>query len=95
MSDNLCFNVTNPQCLWLIIGFTGQFVFALRFFIQWLESEKAKKSIIPLSFWYFSVLGSIILLAYAIHRKDPVFIVGQSLGSFIYIRNIILRTKNE
>jgi lipid-A-disaccharide synthase-like uncharacterized protein len=75
---------------WLIVGFTGQILFSLRFFVQWLASEKEKKSVIPISFWYFSLGGSFLLLAYAIHRQDPVFILGQSLGFVIYIRNLVL-----
>lgn len=75
---------------WLIVGFTGQILFSLRFFVQWLASEKQKKSVIPLSFWYFSIGGSFLLLAYAIHRQDPVFILGQSMGFVIYIRNLML-----
>lgn len=80
----------NPSRLWLTIGFTGQFLFSLRFFLQWLKSEIAKKSVIPLTFWYFSILGGSTLLAYAIYKKDPVFIVGQALGLMIYFRNLYL-----
>ncbi len=75
---------------WLIIGFVGQAAFGARFIIQWIVSEKKGESTIPLAFWYCSIAGSIILLTYAIHKQDPVFIVGQSLGSIIYIRNLIL-----
>jgi lipid-A-disaccharide synthase-like uncharacterized protein len=82
---------------WLIIGFTGQILFSLRFFVQWVASERNKKSVIPLSFWYFSIGGSFLLLSYAIHRQDPVFILGQSMGFIIYIRNLVLidREKKE
>ena len=75
---------------WLVIGFAGQALFGMRFLIQWIISEKQGESVIPLPFWYFSIGGSIILLSYAIHKQDPVFILGQSLGSIIYIRNLIL-----
>lgn len=76
---------------WLLaIGFTGQGFFFMRFFWQWIVSEREKKSVIPISFWYFSLLGSIFLLTYAILRRDIVFIVGQSTGSIIYIRNLYL-----
>jgi lipid-A-disaccharide synthase-like uncharacterized protein len=78
------------ETIWLITGFAGQIVFFLRFLIQWLVSEKHKKSVIPVSFWYLSISGGLILLAYAIHRKDPVFIAGQSSGVLIYVRNLIL-----
>ena len=75
---------------WLIVGFVGQALFASRFFIQWLASERARQSVVPTAFWYFSLAGSAVLLAYAIHRADPVFIVGQSTGLFIYLRNLHL-----
>ena len=75
---------------WLIIGFIGQVAFGARFVIQWIVSEKKGESTIPLVFWYCSIIGSIVLLSYAIYREDPVFILGQSLGSIIYIRNLIL-----
>lgn len=80
--------------LWIIIGFVGQAVFSLRFIVQWIASEKEKKSVVPVMFWYLSIAGSLILLAYSIQRKDPVFILGQLTGSFIYFRNIAL-IKNE
>ncbi len=76
--------------LWLGLGFFAQLMFSARFLVQWLASEKAGKSIIPLLFWYLSIAGSVLLLAYSIHRKDPVFILGQSLGIFIYSRNLYL-----
>ena len=76
--------------LWLIVGFVGQALFASRFILQWLASERAKRSVVPTAFWYFSLAGSTVLLAYAIHRADPVFIVGQSTGLFIYLRNLHL-----
>ena len=73
---------------WLAIGFFGQALFSARFIVQWLTSERIKKSVIPTAFWYFSVAGGATLLAYAIHRRDPVFIVGQASGLFIYLRNL-------
>ena len=76
--------------LWLGIGFFGQAMFTGRFLVQWLASEKKQESYIPLAFWYFSISGGIILLAYAIHKQDPVFIFGQGLGVFIYLRNLHL-----
>jgi len=75
---------------WLILGFTGQLLFGLRFLVQWLCSERKKESYIPIIFWYFSIGGGIILLTYAIYRKDPVFIVGQSMGLIVYVRNLVL-----
>ena len=76
--------------LWLGLGFFAQLMFSARFLVQWLASEKAGKSIIPLLFWHLSIAGSVLLLAYSIHRKDPVFILGQSMGIFIYSRNLYL-----
>ena len=75
---------------WLIIGFVGQALFGARFIIQWVVSEKKGESTIPLAFWYCSIGGAIVLLSYAIYKQDPVFIVGQSLGSIVYVRNLIL-----
>jgi len=75
---------------WIAFGFAGQLLFSLRFLVQWVASEKKKESHIPLAFWYLSLSGSIILLIYAIQRRDPVFIVGQSTGFIVYIRNLML-----
>lgn len=75
---------------WYIWGFVGQFVFASRFLVQWIASERKKKSYIPLAFWYLSLGGAIMLLSYAIWRKDPVFILGQTFGMIVYIRNLML-----
>ncbi|BAI80456.1 lipid A biosynthesis domain protein [Deferribacter desulfuricans SSM1] len=80
--------MSKTEIIMLAIGFTGQFLFFMRFFIQWIYSEKMKKSVIPVAFWYFSLGGSICLLTYAILRKDIVFIVGQSTGFLIYTRNL-------
>ena len=76
--------------IWLGLGFFAHLLFSARFLVQWLASERAGKSIMPLLFWYLSIAGSGLLLAYAIHRKDPVFILGQSMGIFIYSRNLYL-----
>lgn len=75
---------------WVCIGLGGQVLFTGRFLVQWIASEKARKSVVPLSFWYLSLFGGLVLLAYAIYRKDPVFILGQSMGVFIYLRNLWL-----
>ena len=80
---------------WIIVGFIGQAFFFMRFLIQWIVSEKRGESTIPLAFWYCSIGGSIIILSYAIHRQDPVFILGQSMGSIIYIRNLILISRKN
>ncbi|MFN0263734.1 lipid-A-disaccharide synthase N-terminal domain-containing protein [Tepidamorphus sp. 3E244] len=81
--------------IWLAIGFVGQALFSGRFLVQWIASEKARKSIIPHAFWIFSVAGGATLLAYAIYKQDPVFITGQAAGLLIYSRNIyfILRER--
>ncbi len=80
--------------LWKVLGFTGQAIFGSRFLVQWLVSERRGQSVIPAYFWYASLLGSITLLAYAIHIGDPVFIVGQSFGLVVYSRNLVLRRRN-
>lgn len=79
----------------MILGFVGQFFFSMRFVVQWIASEKNKKSVVPLSFWIFSVLGSSLLLIYAIYRKDPVFILGQAPNLLIYFRNIWFIKRNN
>lgn len=75
---------------WLIVGFAGQILFFGRFLVQWLHSERLGRSVIPVSFWYMSLGGGLLLLAYSIYRRDPVFIVGQLVGGFAYIRNLVL-----
>ena len=76
--------------IWISIGFAGQALFSARFIVQWLASERVKRSIIPTAFWYFSLAGGLTLFAYAIHKQDPVFIVGQGLGLIVYLRNLYL-----
>ena len=78
-----------PQ-YWLYLGFAGQMLFGLRFLVQWVASERRGESVIPVYFWYLSLIGSLILLAYAIFRRDPVFILGQSTGFLVYTRNLML-----
>jgi lipid-A-disaccharide synthase-like uncharacterized protein len=75
---------------WIAFGFLGQAAFSARFLVQWLWSEKQGASVIPVWFWYFSLLGGLILTIYAIHRRDPVFIVGQGFGLLVYVRNLML-----
>jgi lipid-A-disaccharide synthase-like uncharacterized protein len=75
---------------WLLAGFGGQALFMLRFMLQWLHSERQHRSVIPVSFWYFSIAGAVVLLVYSVHRQDPVFICGQLLGVAIYLRNLHL-----
>jgi len=74
--------------IWLAIGFGAQALFFSRWVVQWIATEKKKKSTVPIAFWYLSLVGGLMLLAYAIYRKDPVFILGQTTGAIIYIRNL-------
>jgi lipid-A-disaccharide synthase-like uncharacterized protein len=83
------------ETLWLIVGFTGQAVFTGRFVLQWLYSEIKRRSVIPVGFWYLSMLGSALLLVYAIYRQDPVFILGQAFGFVVYLRNLQLIARYE
>ena len=76
--------------VWLVIGFAGQALFSARFLVQWVMSERQGRSVIPLAFWIFSVLGGVTLLAYALHRQDPVIIAGQAGGLVVYARNLWL-----
>ena len=94
---NFLLNLSNIELFFLIIGFSGQGLFASRFIVQWVYSERKGVSTIPIIFWYLSILGGIGLLTYAIYRKDPVIISGQLFGIFIYLRNLILiyKKKNE
>lgn len=78
------------EVAWVAIGLLGQLMFSMRFLIQWIASEREGRSIIPIAFWYFSIAGGAILLAYAIYRQDPVFIIGQTTGVLIYARNLYL-----
>ena len=87
---NFFSNLSNTEIVFLIIGFTGQGLFASIFIVQWIHSEKKGESHIPIIFWYLSIFGGLGLLIYAIFRKDPVIIVGQLFGIFIYLRNLIL-----
>ena len=75
---------------WILLGFIAQFAFTMRFVVQWIASERAKRSVVPVAFWFFSIGGGFLLLIYAIHRQDPVFIAGQGMGLFIYVRNLWL-----
>jgi lipid-A-disaccharide synthase-like uncharacterized protein len=76
--------------LWLGIGLLGQALFSMRFLVQWLRSERAGRSVVPIAFWYLSLGGGLLLLSYAIHRRDPVFILGQLTGVIVYLRNLQL-----
>ncbi len=80
---------------WIIWGFLGQAVFFSRFLVQWIASERAGRSVVPTAFWWLSLLGAGLLLAYAIHRRDAVFIVGQCTGFLIYFRNLSLKRRER
>jgi lipid-A-disaccharide synthase-like uncharacterized protein len=73
---------------WVLLGFLAQGFFTARFVVQWIASERAGKSVIPLAFWLLSIGGGALLLAYALYRRDPVFIAGQAFGVFVYVRNL-------
>jgi lipid-A-disaccharide synthase-like uncharacterized protein len=75
---------------WLVLGFVGQAAFSGRFLVQWVASERAGRSVVPVAFWFLSIAGSVLLLAYALHRRDPVFAVGQAAGVLVYFRNLHL-----
>jgi len=83
-------SLSTEEIVWLGIGFLGQSLFFSRWLLQWASSERREESHIPVSFWYMSLIGSVIVLAYALHRVDPVFIAGQSVGTIVYVRNLIL-----
>ena len=78
------------ELLWVLFGLFGQLMFTGRFLVQWIASERARRSVVPVAFWYFSIAGGLVLLAYAIYRADPVVILGQTLGVVIYARNLWL-----
>ena len=82
--------LTYVETAWIVFGFLGQGIFFARWLVQWLASERHAESRVPIAFWYLSLIGGLITLAYAIHIKDPVFFVGQLMGSLIYVRNLML-----
>lgn len=88
------YDMTTVELIWICIGFLGQAIFGTRFLYQWYVSEREGRSTIPTIFWYQSVIGSLIVLSYAIYRIDPVFIVSQAGGTFIYVRNLMLIHQN-
>ncbi|MEA2871326.1 MAG: hypothetical protein QOH67_1302 [Hyphomicrobiales bacterium] len=82
---------------WIALGFLAQALFSMRFLVQWIASERAGRSIIPTAFWIFSIGGGVLLFIYSLYRRDPVFIAGQGLGLFIYVRNLyfVLRERGQ
>jgi len=89
------FGYAFEDLLWIGIGFAGQALFMMRFVVQWWSSEKEKRVVVPVAFWYFSIGGSLVLVVYAIHRRDPVFIFGQALPLAIYFRNLHLHFRSQ
>ena len=85
----------DPSKLWLAVGLVGQACFFSRFLIQWIATERRRQSVVPVAFWYFSLAGGIILLAYSLHRQDPVFILGQAVGLVVYVRNLYFITRQD
>ena len=83
-------SIARYEAVWLAVGFLGQGIFTARFLVQWAVSEKSRDSVVPVAFWWLSLLGGAALLSYAIWRRDPVIVVGQSMGLFIYVRNLML-----
>ncbi len=81
--------------IWLAIGIFGQLLFTMRFLVQWLASERAGRSVIPIAFWFFSIGGGLITLVYGLYKKEPVIIMGQALSLFIYARNLMLIAKQR
>ena len=90
MFDSLVKEFTSEPVVWTIVGLAGQFTFGGRFIIQWLASELKKQSHVPISFWYLSLVGSIIMLIYSIHRQEPIIVLGFVLNILIYVRNLHL-----
>jgi len=80
---------------WLVIGFAGQALFTLRFLAQWVASERARQSTVPVAFWWLSIAGGAVLFVYALHRRDPVFALGQGSGLAIYARNLVLISRRR
>jgi lipid-A-disaccharide synthase-like uncharacterized protein len=80
---------------WLALGFLAQGLFTARFLVQWIASERAGKSVIPVAFWFFSIGGGLLLLVYALYRRDPVFIAGQAFGVFVYARNLYFELRDR
>jgi lipid-A-disaccharide synthase-like uncharacterized protein len=87
--------ISNSDLVWLLVGLIGQSMFMMRFVVQWIHSERHQKSVIPVSFWYLSLAGGLIVLAYGIHKVEPVIILGQLPGTVVYIRNLMLIKKEN
>jgi len=86
--------ITALGWVWFVVGFGGEFIFFLRFVVQWIASERRKRTVVPLAFWHLSLVGTGLVLAYALYRIDPVFILAYSLNVFIYVRNLVIARRN-
>lgn len=84
-----------PEQTWIAVGLAGQACFFSRFLVQWIASERRGRSVVPRAFWYLSIAGGLTLLCYSLWRRDPVFILGQSMGLFVYLRNLVLLRREE
>ena len=93
--NNYIIGMPTSDLIWLGIGLVGQCLFMMRFIVQWVHSERHQQSIIPVSFWYLSLLGGLIVLAYGLHKLDPVIILGQLPGTIVYSRNLVLIHRNN
>jgi lipid-A-disaccharide synthase-like uncharacterized protein len=80
---------------WVLLGYVAQFMFTMRFVVQWVASERAGKMVMPIAFWFFSIGGGLLLLVYALYIRDPVFILGQSFGVFVYLRNLYFELRDR
>lgn len=93
--NNYIIGMPTTDLIWLGIGLVGQCLFMMRFIVQWIHSERHQQSIIPVSFWYLSLFGGLIVLAYGLHKLDPVIILGQLPGTIVYSRNLVLIHRNN
>jgi len=80
---------------WLLLGYVAQIMFTMRFVVQWIASERAGKMVMPIAFWFFSIGGGVLLFAYALYKRDPVFILGQGFGVFVYVRNLYFELRDR
>jgi lipid-A-disaccharide synthase-like uncharacterized protein len=80
---------------WVLLGYVAQILFTMRFMVQWIASERAGRMVMPIAFWFFSIGGGLLLFAYALHARDPVFILGQGFGVFVYARNLYFELRDR
>ena len=80
---------------WILLGYVAQLMFTMRFVVQWIASERAGKMVMPIAFWFFSIGGGVLLFGYALYKRDPVFILGQGFGVFVYVRNLYFELRDR